>query len=118
MSRSGGVMNYGRIRTCIETEFDVAGHRAKGKIKNISDSGVFVGTASIPEQGEDVYLKFKAPDGEEVRLSGLVWWTTDDSGGTRDRAPGFGLRLLDDNEEFRRFFASLRRLSGMKRRKF
>ena len=111
-------MHYERIRTCIETEFEVAGHRAMGKIKNISESGAFVGTASIPEQGEDVDLNFKGPDGEEVRLSGLVWWTTDDCGGTRKRAPGFGLRLLDDNEEFRRFFASLRRGSEMKRRKF
>jgi Tfp pilus assembly protein PilZ len=111
-------MHDGRIRTCIETEFEVTGHRATGKIKNVSESGVFVGTASIPEQGEDVDLNFKTPDGKEVRLSGLVWWTTDDCGGTRHRVPGFGLRLLDNNEEFRRFLASLRRRSGMKRRKF
>jgi uncharacterized protein (TIGR02266 family) len=107
MSGSGGIMHYGRIRTSIETEFEVSGHRAKGRIKNVSESGVFVGTASIPEQGENVDLNFKAPGGEEVRLSGLVWWTTDDCGGTRHRAPGFGLRLLDDNEEFRQFWASL-----------
>jgi hypothetical protein len=100
-------MHYGRIRTCIETEFEVSGHRANGKIKNVSESGAFVGTVSIPEQGENVDLNFKAPGGEEVRLSGLVWWTTDDCGGTRHRAPGFGLRLLDDKEEFHRFLASL-----------
>ncbi len=111
-------MHYGRIRTCIETEFEVTGCRAKGKIKNVSEGGVFVGTGAIPEQGEDVDLNFRAPDGEEVRLSGLVWRTTDDCGGARNRAPGFGMRLLDDNEEFRRFFASLDRRSGMKRRKF
>ena len=110
-------MHYGRIRTCIEAEFEVTGRRAKGRIKNVSESGVFVGTASIPEQGEDIDLNFRALDGEEVRLSGLVWWTTDDCGGTRNRAAGFGLRLLDDNQEFRRFFARLRKLSGMKSRR-
>lgn len=109
-------MNCGRIRTCIETEFEVGGCRAKGRIKNVSESGVFVGTASIPEQGEDVDLNFRSPDGEEVRFSGLVWWTTADCGGTPNRAPGFGLRLLDDNEDFRRFFAGLRERSGRKRR--
>lgn len=111
-------MHDGRIRTCIETEFEVTGHRAKGRIKNVSEGGIFVGTASIPEQGEDVDLNFKAPDGEEVRLSGLVWWTTDDCSGARNRAPGFGMRLLDENENFRRFLASLHQRSGMKRRKF
>ena len=111
-------MHHGRIRTSIETEFEVTGRREKGKIKNVSESGVFVGTASIPEQGEDVALNFRAPDGEEVKISGLVWWTTDDCGGTRNRVPGFGLRLLDENDEFRRFVAGLRGRSGMKRRAF
>ena len=100
-------MHDRRIRTSIETEFEVGGHREKGRIKNVSENGVFVATATIPEQGENVDLNFKTPGGEEVRLSGLVWWTTDDCGGTRRGAPGFGLRLLDDNEEFRQFWASL-----------
>jgi hypothetical protein len=107
MSGSGGIMHDRRITTSIETEFEVSGHREKGRIKNVSESGVFVGTASIPEQGENVALNFKAPSGEEVRLSGLVWWTTDECGGTRSRAPGFGLRLLDDSEKFRQFWESL-----------
>jgi hypothetical protein len=110
-------MEYGRIRTCIEAEFEVSGHRAKGRIQNVSESGAFVGTASIPEQGENVELNFRGPRGREVRLSGLVWWTTDDGGGKRHRAPGFGMRLLDDNEEFRQFYANLQSSIGVKRRK-
>lgn len=111
-------MQHGRITTCITTEFEVNGQRAKGRIRNVGEGGVFVGTVSIPEQGESVDLNFRAPGGEAVKFSGLVWWTTADCRGTRHPAPGFGMRLLDDNEEFRQFLASLQSVSDMKRRSF
>ena len=111
-------MQYERIRTCIETEFEVSGHRAKGRITNVSEGGAFVGTAAIPEEGESVHLNFKEPGGEEVRFSGLVWWTTNGSRGKRHRAPGFGLRLVDENEEFHRFFTDLESSIAVKRRRF
>ena len=96
-----------RIRTSIETEFEVCGQRATGKIKNVSTGGLFVGTASIPDQGESVDLSFRAPDGDEISISGFVWWTTRDiERGTR-QVPGFGLCLLEENEDFARLVASL-----------
>ena len=101
------VMKYGRIRTCIETEFEVRGNRAQGKIKNVSEGGLYVSTASVPEAGESVDLIFRAPGGEEVSLSGLVWWTTNGGDGKRHRNPGFGLRLLDESDDFRSLLASL-----------
>ena len=100
-------MEYRRIRTCIETEFEVRGHRAQGKIKNMSEGGLFVGTASIPDEGESVDLTFRAPGGREVRLSGLVWWTTKSGDDKGHRTPGFGLRLLDDSDDFRSLLAGL-----------
>ena len=100
-------MEYERIRTCIETEFEVRGRRAQGKIKNMSEGGLFVGTASVPEEGENVDLSFKAPGGKKVRLSGLVWWTTNDGNGKGYRTSGFGLRLLDESDDFCSLLASL-----------
>ena len=100
-------MEYGRIRTCIETEFEVRGRRAQGKIKNMSEGGLFVGTASVPEEGESVDLTFRAPGGKEVSLSGLVWWTTNGGDGKGYGTPGFGLRLLDDSDDFRSLLARL-----------
>lgn len=96
-----------RIRTCIETEFAVRGRRAQGQIRNVSEGGLFVSTASVPEEGESVDLTFRAPGGEEVSLSGLVRWTTHDRFGKRHRIPGFGLRLLDESDAFRSLLASL-----------
>jgi len=100
-------MNSERIRTCIDTEYQVGGRREKGKILNISEGGVFVGTRSVPSQGESVDVVFKAPGGQLVKLSGLIWWTTDELEGALNRAPGFGLRMLEANEGFRDFWASL-----------
>jgi len=109
-------MQYGRIRTSIPAEFEVNGHRARGRIRNVSEGGAFVGTVSIPEQGESVELNFRAPDGREVRLSGLVWWTTDDRRGRAHPAPGFGVRLVEDNEEFRQFCEGLQSPTSLRRR--
>jgi uncharacterized protein (TIGR02266 family) len=101
------MMEYERIRTCIETEFEVRGRRAQGKIKNMSEGGLFVGTASVPEEGENVDLSFRVPGGEEVRLSGLVWWTTNGGNPKGYRTPGFGLRLLNDGDDIRSLLEKL-----------
>jgi uncharacterized protein (TIGR02266 family) len=92
-------MQNERIRTSIETEFEIAGHRSRlrGKIKNVSEGGLFVGTASLPEEGDNVALHFRAPNGRECSLSGMVWWTRAPSDIDR-RAPGFGLRLLEESD--------------------
>lgn len=100
-------MQDARVRTCIDTEFEVRGRRARGKIKNMSEGGLFVNSDSVPEVGESVDLSFRVPGGREVSLSGMVWWTTNGSDGKRHRARGFGLRLLDDSDDLRRFLASL-----------
>ena len=101
-------MDYDRITTCIETEFEAGGLRGKGKIRNMSEGGLFVDTACVPEEGESVDLSFTAPGGQEVNLSGFVWWTTNDVDGRRHRAPGFGfLRLLDDSDDLRSLLTAL-----------
>jgi uncharacterized protein (TIGR02266 family) len=99
-------MDYGRVRTSIDTEFEAGGLRGKGRIQNMSEGGLFVGTDLLPEEGENVDLSFRAPGGAELNLSGLVWWTTNHAG-TRHRTRGFGLRLLDDSDAFRSLLESL-----------
>lgn len=96
-----------RIRTCIETDFEVAGRPAQGKIKNMSESGLFVGTTSMPEEGDNVDVCFRARGGDEIKLSGLVWWTTSDVDASERRAPGFGLRLLEEIDDLRGLLAKL-----------
>jgi len=107
MRKRGGDMTIARIRTCIETEFEAGGRRARGKIKNMSEGGLFVGTTSVPEEGETVDLSFKERGGNEIKLSGLVWWTTNDGNGNGRRTPGFGLRLLDEIDDVRDLLAKL-----------
>ena len=71
-----------------------------GKIRNVSEGGLFIGTAAIPPQGELAEVTFTPPGGGRIAVTGLVWWTTDDAGGSH-RARGFGLRVLEDSERFR-----------------
>jgi len=93
-------MGERRRRACVAAEFDAAGQRATGTIRNVSESGLFLGTASLPDVGDPVEISFRARGGESVCVSGLVWWTTRmDQETNFCRPPGFGMRLLEDDAD-------------------
>ena len=100
-------MKHERFRTSIPAEFAAGEIKATGQIRNLNEGGLFVGTASIPAQGETVQLNFSVPGGARIELSGMVWWTTTDSKEQRHRHPGFGLRLLEENADYRSWIESL-----------
>jgi Tfp pilus assembly protein PilZ len=97
-------MTHRRIRTALSAEFEAGALRGRGKICNVAEGGLFVGTAQVPDQGEMVSLSFRDYRGKTLDVHGLVWWTTSNTPG---RAPGFGIRLLEDSEEYSHFIASL-----------
>ena len=80
---------------------------AKGKIRNLSSGGLFVGTESVLEQGDPVVVKFDAPNGEPVKARGLVWWTTMDRVVYGRTITGFGVRLTWASGEYRRLIEQL-----------
>jgi hypothetical protein len=99
-------MTKRRIRTAIQTEFEAGELHGRGTIRNVAEGGLFVGTAQLPRQGNLVSLSFRDYKGRGHDISGLVWWTTEDEPG-QHKSPGFGIRLLDDSEDYQRFLASL-----------
>ena len=92
-------MRTTRARTSIPVEFETDALQGTGKIKNVGLGGLFVGSTQIPEQGESVSLSFHFPGGQELSVLGVVWWTTRETNG-RHRTPGFGLRLIEENENY------------------
>jgi hypothetical protein len=99
-------MTNRRIRTAIQTEFEAGELHGRGTIRNVAEGGLFVGTPQIPHQGDLVSLSFRDGKGRGLGVSGLVWWTTIDEPGAHS-APGFGIRLLEDTDDYRNFFESL-----------
>ena len=99
-------MTHRRIRTAIQAEFEVGALHGRGKIRNVAEGGLFVGTAQVPHQGELVSLSFRDHRGRSLDVRGLVWWTTSDEPG-HHRAPGFGIRLIEDSDDYDRFLDSL-----------
>jgi len=97
-----------RISTLISAKFRARGRTCVGKIRNLSQGGLFVGTKAIPPQGESVQLRFRLPDGGVADVSGLVWWTTA-RGDRRHRVPGFGLRLIGANRAYRKALTQMLR---------
>ncbi len=102
-------MDDPRVETEIQAEFLAGPLRANGKIRNLGENGLFVGTNTIPEQGEAVRLRFTAPGGDYVRVSGLVWWTSRDPDAREDVTPGFGMRLLAASPTYRMLISELLR---------
>lgn len=99
-------MTQRRIRTAIQTEFEAGALHGRGKIRNVAEGGLFVGTAQVPHEGDLVSLSFRDQRGRELDVHGLVWWTTDEAPGTH-RASGFGIRLIEQSDDYVRFVASL-----------
>jgi uncharacterized protein (TIGR02266 family) len=95
-------MESKRVATLLKARFKAGKKMGEGKIWNVSLGGLFVGTASIPPQGETVRVQFRLPEGHTVDVAGLVWWTTatQTRTGRRHRMPGFGLRLIDSNPAY------------------
>ena len=95
-----------RVRTSIGVEFDAGEVKGSGKIRNVGLGGFFVSTKAIPEPGEPVCLMFQPPGAEAISVMGLVWWTTRDEIGPH-RTPGFGLCLIERNEDYERAVGQL-----------
>ena len=93
--------------TAIPTEFRASSLTGRGKVKNVSDGGLFVGTSAIPDEGDTVELTLSAPGETPIEITGLVWWTTSDLEAPNARS-GFGLRLLEHSEQYLRLVESLR----------
>jgi Tfp pilus assembly protein PilZ len=100
-------MEHSRARTSIPVEFEADDLRGSGKIKNVSAQGLFVTTSDVPAEGDTVRLSFAPPGEPRIALVGLVWWTTLSAPDRAKRAPGFGLRLIDDSEAYDRVVTRL-----------
>lgn len=101
-------MAQARFRTSLRTDFRAGRLAAQAQIRNVAQGGMFVGTSKIPGEGETVALDFRTPDGERIRLTGIVWWTRS-AGNLDGRAAGFGVRLLDASETYEAFIDRLAR---------
>ena len=98
-----------RIQTALQTRFEAGPVKASGEIGNVGRGGLFVGTPSIPEEGEKVELRFEEPGGQRVDVDGVVWWTTDCQEVPGGQPPGFGVLLVNAGEAYRQLLRSLRR---------
>lgn len=100
-------MENERIRTIFPAVFNCAGRGSKGEVRNVSNGGLFVRTAELPEEGEPLRIRLLPPGKVAVEVSGLVWWKTGDDVTGTGRS-GFGLRVLDADEGYERLVASMR----------
>ena len=97
-------MTEQRRQTRIPAEFRANGWTGRGEVRNVSEGGLFVGTLAIPDEGTEIEVTLTSPGKVPVAVKGLVWWTAPAG---RAVPCGFGLRVLDDDEGYKRLVESL-----------
>lgn len=102
-------MSEKRFETRIPTDFESSAWKGEGEIENLGAGGLFVRATAIPERWEKIWVSFRAPNGDEVRVGGVVWWTTTSHQEPGRNSPGFGVRLAWASETYQ---SLLKQLSG------
>ena len=91
-----------------ETRFETKSVRdGRGRVKNVSQGGLFVLTSDIPLVGESVHFVFQDDAFVWIELVGAVRWIgqrEDESGES-----GFGLEIEDEPKEYRAYVRRLTR---------
>ena len=97
-----------RIRCNIPCDFRIAGRTLRGKLRDVSASGLSV-TAEAPEadQGDAVLVTLRV-EGLEIEVRALVWHVRTPSRAAGDKGERvFGLVVSDSAPEFARMVARL-----------
>jgi hypothetical protein len=90
-----------RFNTYIWTDIALEDEAGEGSIQNVGPGGLFVRSSTIGEMGDEVRLSFEGPDGDEVEVVGIIWWTKRDLGGRGPGLHGFGVRLMASSGNYR-----------------
>ncbi|MBW2275446.1 MAG: PilZ domain-containing protein [Deltaproteobacteria bacterium] len=73
--------DYMRLRTHIRIDFGARGELRTGRVKNISQGGLFVATDRPLPRHSEVLLVLERPwNGEPLEVRGLVSWNTEGEG--------------------------------------
>ncbi len=99
-------MAQARFTTSVHARFLAGELEGNGTVANVSDGGLFIETATLPELGDTVEVTLSDVEGE-LWLSGMVWWTTGDPPAARHARTGFGLRLLEESDGWARWIDQL-----------
>ena len=95
-----------RFQVKLQIVYDDGNAFMSGPVVDISESGVFIETASPLEVGDAVEIAFPRPGGRKLKVQGRVRWVTP-FGGLKDARPGMGVELFGVDAEKRELLADL-----------
>jgi len=101
------IMPEPRFNTYIWADIMLENETGEGSIQNVGPGGVFVRSSTIGKMGDEVRLSFEGPDGDEVEVIGIIWWTKSDLGGRGPGLHGFGVRLMASSGNYRSLLETL-----------
>jgi Tfp pilus assembly protein PilZ len=81
--------------------------RGQGYVKNVSKTGLFLRTDTLPEVGSEVRVSLRDRAGAKVELRGTVRWTTRQLPAGSKAQPGFGMQIPSDDPVFVEFFEQI-----------
>jgi len=96
-----------RFDTYIWADIKLENESGEGSIQNVGPGGLFVRSSTLGRTGDEVRLSFESPDGKEIVVAGVIWWTKHNLGGRGPGLHGFGVRLMASSGNYRSMLESL-----------
>ena len=88
----------------VPISFQAGRMRSKGHISNVSEVGLFITCAAVPELRSVFQAEFISPAGGKIAVAGMVWRTTT---GEESAPRGFGIRLLEVDDAYLEFLENI-----------
>jgi hypothetical protein len=89
-------MSQRRIRLSVPTihaVFEAESTHGEGHLGNVSRTGLFMRTNTLPECGESVCVVFTDSRGQQLKVWGTVQWIRGHTDMGKGAPPGFGLEI-------------------------
>ncbi len=70
-----------------------------GRVRNLSQNGLFLLGSLLPKEGEHVVIKLTTPSGREITVEGTIRWVT--HADAKSAPQGFGVELSSYGDDYR-----------------
>ncbi len=94
----------GRVEVGLPAIYFLGGAQGVGRVRNLSQNGLFLWGSLLPKEGEHVVIKLTTPNGREITVEGTVRWAAHidaDDDRTHLTPLGFGVELSSCADDYR-----------------
>ncbi len=89
----------GRAEVSLPAIYFAGSAKGLGRVRNLSQNGLFLLGSLLPKEGEHLVIKLKTPNGREITVEGTIRWAT--HAAAKSAPWGFGVELSSCGDDYR-----------------